>query len=165
MPVPALFGQRSEQLSGCEQQDLSQAYIEFRVNSDNAGNTDNHRHCGRNGYAARAEKPRARYHQDKTGCDIAAVYRKNPVLYKGTEKGVFFTNERHTFFLHEQKSGLMQSKIKNPGDQPGITAVILFIFTTIAVKYACNRIATKPAESALRNPWAVFISPFFSSIL
>ena len=97
-------------------------------------------------------------------CSIAISMRK-PQTRKGTEKGVFFTNERHTFFLHEQKSGLMQSKIKNPGDQPGITAVILFIFTTIAVKYACNRIATKPAESALRNPWAVFISPFFSSIL
>lgn len=42
--------------------------------------------------------------------------------------------------------------------------VILFTFTTNAVKYICNCMANNPVESALRNPW-VFNSPFFSSIL
>lgn len=40
-------------------------------------------------------------------------------------------------------------KIKNAEHQPDITATILFIFTIIEVKYACNRMATRPAESVL----------------
>lgn len=57
-----------------------------------------------------------------------------PYGFKGTEKGMLFTTEEHTFFKVEQKSGKNQQEIKKPGNYPGIIATILFIFTTIAVK-------------------------------
>ena len=60
-------------------------------------------------------------------------------------------------------------KRKEPGKFPycitdSVSLVILLTFATNAVIYICSSMANSPLESALRNPWASFNSPFFSSI-
>ena len=73
------------------------------------------------------------------------------------------------FFLLYMNNSYTQNDLKHAKRMPlycvigSANLVILLIFATNAVKYICNSIANNPVESALRNPWASFNSPFFSS--
>ena len=71
---------------------------------------------------------------------------------KGTEKGKIYARKQVGDFNQEGNIRKREKKKRIPSGQAGITATILFIFTTIAVTYACNRMADKPIASALRKP-------------
>ena len=63
-------------------------------------------------------------------------------------KAFLFQCNQETELSHLKKREKKAREKKTPAYQAGITATILFILTTTAVKYACNRMAIKPTESA-----------------
>ena len=87
---------------------------------------------------------------------------------EGTEKLPLFCWEFSYFYINSicvtNLLQSMQGKAFPYCITSSVSLVILLTFATNAVVYICSSMANSPLESSLRNPWASFISPFFSSI-